>query len=64
MPSQVKLSFIAWSPVFLSEIRAVGEGLYREVCDQLNRASLSALRNTAEGNAKRHLSLGWLSRLP
>jgi four helix bundle protein len=27
--------------------------LYREVCDQLDRASLSALLNTAEGNGKR-----------
>jgi hypothetical protein len=32
---QVELSFIAWSSVLLSEIRAAGEGLYREVCDQL-----------------------------
>ena len=30
-----------------------GEGLYREVCDQLDRASLSSLLNTAEGNGKR-----------
>jgi len=35
---QVELSFIAWSSVLLSEIRAAGEGLYREVCDQLDRA--------------------------
>ena len=28
-------------------------GLYREVCDQLDRASLSSLLNTAEGNGKR-----------
>jgi four helix bundle protein len=27
--------------------------LYREVCDQLDRASLSSLLNTAEGNGKR-----------
>jgi len=50
---QVELSFIAWSSVLLSEIRAAGEGLYREVCDQLDRASLSSLLNTAEGNGKR-----------
>ena len=50
---QVELSFIAWSSVLLSEIRAAGEGLYREVCDQLDRASLSPLLNTAEGNGKR-----------
>ena len=35
---KVELSFIAWSSVLLSEIRAAGEGLYREVCDQLDRA--------------------------
>jgi four helix bundle protein len=50
---QVELSFIAWSSVLLSEICAAGEGLYREVCDQLDRASLSSLVNTAEGNGKR-----------
>ena len=49
---QVELSFIAWSSVLLSEIRAAGEGLYREVY-RLGRASLSALLNTAEGNGKR-----------
>jgi hypothetical protein len=32
---QVELSFIAWSSLLLSEIRAAEEGLYREVCDQL-----------------------------
>jgi hypothetical protein len=48
---QVELSFIAWSSVLLSEIRAAGEGLYREICDQLDRASLSSLLNTAEGMA-------------
>ena len=49
---QVELSFIAWSSVLLSEIRAAGEGLYREVY-RLDRASLSSLLNTAEGNGKR-----------
>ena len=50
---QVELSFIGWSSVLLSEIRAAREDLYREVCDQLDRASLSSLLNTAEGNGKR-----------
>src|SRR5882762_9258408 len=50
---QVELSFIAWSSVLLSEVRAAGAGLYREVCDQLDRAGLSSLLNTAEGNGKR-----------
>jgi 23S rRNA-intervening sequence protein len=50
---QVEFSFVAWSSILLSEIREAGEGLYREICDQLDRASLSALLNTAEGNGKR-----------
>ena len=37
----------------LSEVRSVAPGFHREVCDQLDRASLSALLNTAEGNGKR-----------
>ena len=37
----------------LSEVRSVAQGFHREVCDQLDRASLSSLLNTAEGNGKR-----------
>jgi len=37
----------------LSEVRSVAPGFHREVCDQLDRASLSSLLNTAEGNGKR-----------
>jgi four helix bundle protein len=37
----------------LSETRSAAQGFYREVCDQLDRASLSFLLNTAEGNGKR-----------
>jgi len=48
---QVELSFIAWSSVLLSEIRAAGEGLYREVCDQLDRASLSSRLKTVKVTA-------------
>jgi hypothetical protein len=36
----------------LSETRSAAQGFYREVCDQLDRASLSFLLNTAEGNGK------------
>ena len=50
---QLELSFIAWVTPLLHEIRAEAPGLHREVCDQLDRASLSALLNTAEGNGKR-----------
>jgi four helix bundle protein len=37
----------------LTEIRNAAPGFHREVCDQLDRASLSSLLNTAEGNGKR-----------
>ena len=45
--------FIAWVATLLKEVRGVGKGLHREVWDQLDRASLSTLLNTAEGNGKR-----------
>jgi len=49
---QLELRFIAWVTPLLEEL-AVSHGRTREVCDQLDRASLSALLNTAEGNGKR-----------
>lgn len=50
---QVELLFITWVTRLLSEIRSSATAFHREVCDQLDRASLSALLNTAEGNGKR-----------
>ena len=50
---QVELSFVAWVAHLLEEIKAAPTASYGEVCDQLDRASLSALLNTAEGNGKR-----------
>ena len=50
---QVELSFVAWATHLLEEIKVAPTGSYGEVCDQLDRASLSALLNTAEGNGKR-----------
>lgn len=50
---QVELGFVAWTTEILSEIKAAPNSFQREVCDQLDRASLSALLNTAEGNGKR-----------
>ena len=47
-----ELGFIEWVTPLLEEA-ASGKGRTREVCDQLDRASLSALLNTAEGNGKR-----------
>jgi len=49
---QLELRFIAWVTPLLEEVAAT-HGRTREVCDQLDRASLSALLNTAEGNGKR-----------
>jgi four helix bundle protein len=48
----MELHFIAWVTPLLEEISQVA-GKTREVCDQLDRASLSTLLNTAEGNGKR-----------
>jgi four helix bundle protein len=50
---QVELFFIAWVTTLLHEVRDAAEGFHREVCDQLDRSSLSSLLNTAEGNGKR-----------
>lgn len=50
---QVELRFIKWVSPLLEEAKATASAKTREVCDQLDRASLSALLNTAEGNGKR-----------
>ena len=50
---QIELLFIAWVATLLTEVRSAAPGFHREVCDQLDRASLSSLLNTAEGNGKR-----------
>jgi four helix bundle protein len=48
-----ELEFIEWVTPLLEEATVMPKGRTREVCDQLDRASLSALLNTAEGNGKR-----------
>lgn len=48
-----ELEFIEWVAPLLDEAAVSARGRTREVCDQLDRASLSALLNTAEGNGKR-----------
>jgi four helix bundle protein len=50
---RLELQFITWVTPLLEEVSRVAGGRTREVCDQLDRASLSALLNTAEGNGKR-----------
>jgi len=48
-----ELEFIEWVTPLLDEAATSAKGRTREVCDQLDRASLSTLLNTAEGNGKR-----------
>lgn len=50
---QLELQFIAWVTDLLAEVSKNVRGRTAEACDQLDRASISALLNTAEGNGKR-----------
>ena len=54
---QLELEFIAWVTALIEEVKASGGSKVREVCNHLDRASLSALFNTAEGNGKRRSKL-------
>ena len=49
---QIELAFHRVRTPLLSETRSAAQGFCPEVCDQLARASLSFLLNTAEGNGK------------
>jgi len=50
---QLELQFIAWGTDLIEEVQERRGRKVREVCDQLDRASISAILNTAEGNGKR-----------
>jgi four helix bundle protein len=50
---QQKLKFLAWVTEFLIELSQVTIASTREVRDQLDRASVSILLNTAEANGRR-----------
>src|SRR5690242_2198671 len=50
---QLELQFITWVTPLIEEEKERASGKTSEVRDQLDRASLSALLNTAEGNGKR-----------
>ena len=50
---RLELRFIAWVTPLLEEVSRSATGKTGEVRDQLDRASLSVLLNTAEGNGKR-----------
>jgi len=52
---QRSLEFVAWATELISEVKHNSEGSLREPCDHLDRASLSILFNTAEGNGKRQM---------
>jgi four helix bundle protein len=49
----LELKFIGWVTPLLEEVSQTAAAKTSEVRDQLDRASLSALLNTAEGNGKR-----------
>ena len=50
---QLELKFLAWVTQFLADISDPSLAQTRELREQLDRASLSALLNTAEGNGRR-----------
>jgi four helix bundle protein len=50
----LELQFVAWIADFFEDLSRSPVHRRRELFEQLDRASLSALLNTAEGNAKRH----------
>lgn len=51
---QLEIAFIAWLTPLLAKVKQSGTTTRTaEVIDQLDRASLSALLNTAEGNGRR-----------
>jgi four helix bundle protein len=50
---QIELQFVAWLTEFFLEVSQSRPARCRELFEQIDRASLSALLNTAEGNGKR-----------
>ena len=55
---QIELQFVAWSTELMVELGESAEAKTRriaETCDHLDRAGLSSLFNTAEGNGKRQM---------
>ena len=54
---QLELAFIGWVTTLFEELKDLKPGRIAEVCDYLDRASLSSLFNTAEGNGKRQRAM-------
>jgi len=50
---QRALQFIGWATALFSELRTSRIPQLKEVCDQLDRASISVVLNIAEGNGRR-----------
>jgi four helix bundle protein len=50
---QLELKFLTWVSQFLADLSGPLSAQTRELREQLDRASLSALLNTAEGNGRR-----------
>ena len=50
---ELELQFVTWTTDFLQEVSQSPVSRRRELVDQLDRASISVLLNTAEGNRKR-----------
>src|SRR4029077_20153239 len=50
---QLELKFLTWVTQLLADISGLSLAQTRELKEQLDRASLSALLNTAEGNGRR-----------
>ena len=50
---QLELTFLTWVTQFLADISVLSRAQTRELREQMDRASLSALLNTAEGNGRR-----------
>ena len=50
---QLELQFVAWAADLFDDLRECKGRRIAETLDQLDRASLSALLNTAEGNGRR-----------
>jgi four helix bundle protein len=50
---QLELKFLTWVTQFLANLSHLSATQTRELREQLDRASLSALLNTAEGNGRR-----------
>jgi four helix bundle protein len=50
---KLELRFVTWATELIEELRSEPRSTVKEVVQQLDRASLSSLLNTAEGNGRR-----------